>query len=411
MVDGAKLAIQQPHARTVSAEGHVREDACRLSLVQGGPLYQLYLRVKLTKPPLELVRRRMIILCLICWFPLLLLSLVGRAAFGGVALPLVYDLGAHVRFLVALPLLIEAEVIAWDRIPGIVQQFVERKIIALEDQSRFASLVASANRLRSSTIIEVLLLLLAIGSYWMWRQNLPFAGSTWYLAKTRSGAHLTAAGCYYAFVSLPILRFLILRWYFCLFVWYWFLWHLRGFPLHLNALHPDRAGGLGFLSRSVFAFAPMLLAQTIMLAGVVGNEIWHAGLSLPMFKMGIVGVLVFLMLLVLLPLTFFMGPLIKVGRKGREEYGVLASRYVEDFYRKWLIETKTQGAPLLGTPDIQSLADLGNAHAVVSQMRIVPINKDIIIRLALILILPLLPLLLTMIKLEQVMDRLFKIMV
>jgi hypothetical protein len=411
MVDGAKLAVQKPGARTVSGQSGVPEGACHLSLVLGGPLYELYRRVKLTKPPLELVRRRIIILCLVCWFPLLLLSLVGHAVFGGVALPLAYDLSAHIRFLVTLPLLIEAEVIVRDRIPGIVQQFIERKIIASEDQSRFESLVASANRLRSSAIIEVLLLLLAIGTFWTWRQNLPFTESTWYLVKTGSGTHLTGAGYYYAFVSLPILRFLIMRWYFCLFIWYWFLWHLRRFPLNLSFLHPDRAGGLGFLSSSVFAFAPVLAAQTILLAGVVGNEIWHAGLSLPIFKMGIVAAVVFLMLLVLLPLTFFIGPLMEAGRNGRREYGILAGRYVEDFCRKWLTDPRPQGPTLLGTPDIQSLADLGNANAVASTMRLVPISKEVVIRLAIILILPLLPLMLTMIKPEQVIDRLIKLMV
>src|SRR5260370_12406932 len=44
------------------------------SLVLGGPLYQLYLRTRLARPPLELLVRRMLAIPLICWLPLLVLA-------------------------------------------------------------------------------------------------------------------------------------------------------------------------------------------------------------------------------------------------------------------------------------------------------------------------------------------------
>jgi hypothetical protein len=64
---------------------------------------------------------------------------------------------------------------------------------------------------------------------------------------------------------------------------------------------------------------------------------------------------------------------------------------------------------LLGTPDIQSLADLANSFAVVSQIRLVPISKEILVRLILVIALPLVPLTLTMIPLEEIARRLFKL--
>ena len=101
--------------------------------------------------------------------------------------------------------------------------------------------------------------------------------------------HLAAAGYWYEFVSLPIFRFILFRWYFRLFLWYQFLWRVRGLPLHLNLYHPDRAGGLGFLTGSIFAFAPILIAHTTFLAGVIGDRIWHAGATMLNFKMDILG--------------------------------------------------------------------------------------------------------------------------
>lgn len=110
----------------------------------------------------------------------------------------------------------------------------------------------------------------------------------------------------YAIISLPILRFLVFRWYFRLGLWYWFLWRVRRFPLDLNFLHPDLAGGLGFLSGSVLAFAPVVFAQTMIVAGMIADEIRYAGMTLPGLKMEIVAIVGFLLLLLLAPLGFFM---------------------------------------------------------------------------------------------------------
>ena len=393
-----------------STSKDVTEDGTSFSLVLGGPLYQLYLRTKLAKPPLDLLRRRIIALCLICWLPPLLLSLLARDTWDGVSVPFLFDIGTHLRFLVAIPLLVGAESIVHQRIQTIVPEFLERGIIAGEDRSRFEELLASTKHLRNSVLVEVLLLALAFSASWTWRVYQALGVDTWYAIKMGGGWHLTAAGYWFAFVSLPILRFLIIRWYFRLFIWYRFLWRVRGLPLHLNLFHPDRAGGLGFLAGSVLAFAPVLVAQTTILAGMIGNRIWHTGATLPSFKMEIVTALAFLMLLVLTPLSFFAAQLELAGRRAKREYGRLGSHYVNDFYRKW-IEPGAPKDPLLGTADIQSLADLGNVHSVVSKMRMVPIGRDTVIRLAIIIILPLLPLALTTVPMEQIIDRLVKLVV
>jgi hypothetical protein len=103
-----------PNARVAD---HVFEDDTDFTLVLGGPLYQLYLRTRLARPPLELVLRRVAIISLICWMPLLVLALFSGQAVRGVAVPFLLDLGVYTRFAAALPLLIAAEVIVskWGR--------------------------------------------------------------------------------------------------------------------------------------------------------------------------------------------------------------------------------------------------------------------------------------------------------
>jgi hypothetical protein len=383
------------------------------SLVQGGPLFQLFSRAGLVKPTMDLAARRIVVISLVAWLPLLLLSALSGHAVGGLGVPFLFDLGAHARLLLCVPLLIAAEVIVHRRIRVIVPQFCDRALVGPEDQPRFESLIASAMRVRNSVFAEVLLLALAIfGGYSVGKRYVDMQVATWYAVPVGDQTRLTLAGYWYLFVSLSIVRFLLLRWYFRLFVWYRFLWQVsRHVRLRLSALHPDRAGGLAFLSASVFAFAPLLLAHTIMLAGILGGKIWHEGATLPQFKLEIAAWLVFLTLLVLTPLFFFVTQLADTKRTGLREYGIVASRYIADFRSKWIEGHSTENEPLVGTADIQSLADLSNSFDVVREMRLVPFGRSTVLRLALMTALPLAPLLLTMVPLEELIDRALGVLV
>jgi hypothetical protein len=217
------------------------------SLVLGGPLYHFYLRTRLARPPIDLVRRRTLALCLVCWIPPLLLSLFSGIALGLVKVPFLFDISANVRFLCAMPLLIAAELVAQRRIPGMVRQFFDRRIIANTERARFEKVVGSIMHFRNSALIEILAVS-AFAGFWMWQEYPTLGGSTWYVTAINGQLHFTPAGYWYILVSLPLLRFILFRWYFRLALWYWFLWRIQRFPLHLNFLHPDLAGGLGFLS-------------------------------------------------------------------------------------------------------------------------------------------------------------------
>src|SRR3954453_661674 len=137
----------------------------------------------------------------------------------------------------------------------------------------------------------------------------------------------TLPGYFYRYVSLPLFQFMLLRWYFRLFIWYRFLWKVSRLRLNLLPTHPDGSGGLGFLSGSAHALAPLLVAQSSLLAGLIANKIFYDGAKLASFKMEIVLFTVFLLLLALGPLLVFATQLAACQRLGAREYGVLASEY------------------------------------------------------------------------------------
>jgi hypothetical protein len=173
--------------------------------------------------------------------------------------------------------------------------------------------------------------------------------------------------------------------------------------------HPDRAGGLGFLSDTVVAFAPLLLAHGILLAGLIANRIFFRGATLLDFKVELVVVPVFLLLVVQGPLLLFTPILAAARRVGLREYGTLAQRYVQEFDDKWLRGGASAGEPLVGSADIQSLADLGNSFEIIRGLRAVPITKEALVQLAVITLAPVAPLILTMVPLDELLKRLLQV--
>ena len=382
-----------------------------LSLVLGGPLFQLLRRSHLSGNALELWRQRIVVISLLAWLPLLVLSLVeGHALKGTVAVPFLWDIDVHLRFLLALPLLIVAELVVHQRIRIVPKEFLERNLIPENGLRRFDAAVASALRLRNSMLAELLLIAFVyiVGVLIIWRHYMVLATATWYAAPTVEGSTLTSAGIWYGYVSLPLFQFILLRWYFRLFIWTRFLWQVSRIDLSLVPTHPDRVGGLGFLTRAVYAFTPIAVAHGALLAGLISNRIFYVGATL--FKAQIAVLVVFMMCVVFGPLLVFAPELAQSKRTGDREYGTLAERYAREFDAKWVRSVAPADEPLVGSADIQSLADMANSFDVVRTMRLVPVTRQAVLQVAVATLAPVVPLVLTMMSLEQLLKTLFGIL-
>ena len=381
------------------------------SLVAGGPLYRLLRRSRLSGDALEMLPRRVIALLLLTWVPLLVLATAEGNAWGnGVALTFLRDIETHLRLLIAAPLLILAEVVAHRSLLPIVRQFVDNGVIRDDARPQFDAAIASAMRLRNSVVVELLLVVFvyAVGMPLVWRDQLALDVNSWYATVAGSELHPSNAGRWLVYVSMPVLQFLTLRWYFRFFVWGRFLWQVTRTRLNLEPTHPDGTAGLLFLARSGRAFRVVLLALGTILSGMIASRIFHDGARLLEFKVEIVGTVAVLVLLVLGPLFVFYPQLRAARRNGMVEYGALGQAYAREFNRKWLRGTPPAGEPMLGSADFQSLADLHNGFEMVRGIRLVPFTMKNVTSLAATVLLPVAPLLLTMISVEQLIDRLLK---
>lgn len=390
----------------------LRHDSYDFSFVLGGPLYQIVRRAHLSGSALELLHRRIVVISLFAWLPLLMLSVLSGRAWGdAVRVPFLIDIETHARFLLALPLLIAAELVVHQRMLPLVRLFLERDLIAKASRTRFDAALASAQRLRDSVVAEVLLILFVyfVWILYIWPRHAALDVATWYGTAVDGGRRLSPAGWWFVYVSLPVFQFILFRWYFRLFVWIRFLWQVTRCELDLIPTHPDRTGGLGFLSNTVIAFAPLLVAHGALLAGWIAARIFFEGATLMNFKVELGVVPGALLLAVLGPLVLFMPHLAHTRRAGLRAYGALAQRYVREFDDKWLRGGAPAGESLVGSADIQSLADLANSFEIVRGMRFVPFDRDTVVRLAVMTLLPATPLVLTMVSLEELLKRLLGI--
>jgi hypothetical protein len=153
-------------------------------------------------------------------------------------------------------------------------------------------------------------------------------------------------------------------------------------------------------------FAPFLTAHGFVAAGVIANRIFYDGATLLSFQ-GTLAMLVGLLLVMTFgPLCVFADKLAAAKRDGRLRYGALATRYMSDFDKKWLGEPRPTPSHLVGSADIQSLADMTNSFSVVLKLRFFPFQSEKAVMAVVFILVPVAPLLLTMIPAEELLYKL-----
>jgi len=382
-----------------------------LSLVDGGPLYHLLRRMGMAGPAGSRALVRAVLLAALAWIPLLALAAArGQAIGDSVRMPFLTDFSTYTRFLIALPLLVLAEAVIdpWARIAA--RHFVATGIVKDEELPRFNAAVRRAWRVRDSVAAEIAIIILAWSGAWLGlHMGPPISISHWYGTIAPSGRQLEPAGWYYALVSIPIFQLLIYKWVWRLIVWSVFLASVSRLDLRLPATHPDGAAGLGFLDLVTMRFVLIVLAGFTALAGVFGNAQYHAGAPLSAFAGSFFAFLLVALAICIGPNVSLIPKLMLARSKGVLEYGQLARQYMALFEEKWVNEWKGRDDSILGTPDIQSMADIGHASEVVENMRLLPVRRMTITLYVAAAVLPMLPLIMAEMGVGKVMGMLLGI--
>jgi hypothetical protein len=380
------------------------------SLVKGGPVYRLMVSARLITG--GSYARMAIAFCAVAWLPLLLLSIwQGTATGTHVRIPFLHDAAAQARLLIALPVLVLGDTFADAKFRTAIKQFVRSDLIVPEQLPRFLSALRGTSKLLNSSPAEaVILVIVVIQAFVALSRHgwIDTTSSDWYSVRGSQERLFTAAGWWFH-VSLAILNFFLGRWLWRLLVWTRCLWQINKLDLRLVPNHPDLSGGLGFVSKAQTVFGIVIFAFSAAAAGTIANRMIFEGETLRSQE-GIIYVLLLLLVAVFAcPLLLFTPRLYQVKKRGQIEFGALSMDYVQSFDAKWLRSNASPEETLLGSVDIQSLADLSTSFNVMQRMRIFLIDRKVLLNLFACAAGPFLPLLLIVFPLAELVKHAWKL--
>lgn len=349
--------------------------------------------------------------------PLVLTAVAGTLMPSRGGMALLGDYATLSRLLLALPLLVLAAPHADALLRNALRQLGHASLVPARRCARLEQLLARVRRGRDSWLPELLCLVIALAPLALAGHavNLLPGIADWRL----QDGQLTAAGRWYEWVSLPVFRLLGLLW-----LWRFVLWSvlLCGLPrvgLRLHPEHPDGAGGLAFLGLAQERFAILALAGGLLLAGACCNQMHWLGESLYSLRHLLAGYVVGATALLVAPLLVLMPSMMRAKRHALFRFDALGNRAAAVFDQRWQapgLQASSEAADaggdsLLDHGDASAYADFSGVYQGLARMSVVPFNRWNLLWIALHAALPLLPLALMAMSVDELVTKLVGILV
>lgn len=291
-----------------------------------------------------------------------------------------YDFAAYAQFFVGIPLFIIAERIMMENMLATGRDFTDSGVVATADHPALLEAEARVARLRRARKPEIICLLLAFFMGLMTIGPELFITSdmkTWHVTKPLTGdPHLTPAGAWAMFVALPIQIYWWVRWVWKIGLWYWYLSRVSKFRLVLVASHPDRTGGIGFLSEVQAKFAIVILAFGFSnVVATIGYKIAmeNAPVELPAVWGPVVGFAIGAPLLFLSPLLLFTKQLARTKKRALSRLREKAMRGALWVESQWL-ESSASQHDATARDELAQLNLLTGFYERINHMRVVPFD-------------------------------------
>lgn len=353
----------------------------QLSLTQGGPAFRLAARLRLAPDDPRRGRALAVLVVVVAWLPIGAAALVERLLTGRWD-PFALRGEAHVRLLIALPLLLLAEGSLERRAADATRQLVGGGLLGEQQRTGLRALLARLARWRDARWPELLWLATVYGAV-----VLALAGAIpgWllrWLAPTLHGGRdvwggVAPAWWWYVLVGQPLLLFVLGRWLLRWAAWSVFGLHLARLAPRVQPAHTDRAGGLAFLVGPLTSLRLFVLALAATIAAVWADEVAVRVAKPAAFANDLVVLLGISLTFALAPYLPLTPLLVSAKRRAALEYSALLGRYLARFEARWLASREAD-PQMLGHEDFSGLNDLGASCAVVSEMRVlVPSPGDV----------------------------------
>ena len=336
-------------------------DEVAIGLGEGGLLRRVERRCHLTALGAQLAA-----IVAITWVPILALGFVSEHGYGR-RVALLHDPAVHVRLVIATPVLLYLDLRFPRACRYALDQLSRFGFVPPARQADLARTIDHARRLSNWWLPEALLALGAIGL------GVAALLGAVTVSGVGPGAGASPTQLWYAVVALPLFEFLLLR-----ALWRWVIWvsvlaGMARIDLDLDPAHPDRRGGLSFLSLPSLDYCAMLLfAASSVLCAEWGTRV-PVEATLGSFVPLLLGFAGFGVLVAFGPLLLFMPQLLRARRAGLFLIGGMAARAGQAFRRDWLLRP---GAAVPDKDELERLVAIADTYrGSVERFRIIAFGR------------------------------------
>jgi hypothetical protein len=384
------------------------DESLELSLIRDDLPFRLQRRVGLIPEQGLGIVRRAAFFALLTWLPIVVWAVYTKRILPGtVDEPLLRHFGVHVRFLLAVPLLILGEGMMHKLSTTLIPYFLTSGLVQAAQRQDFVKIIGDITRLRNRTLPWVIIVALVVAAAVL---EPTTAGSelgheiNW--ALDGGAGHLGFGGWWFMYVSRPIFSALLAGWLWRLVLLFVLLKRIARLDLAIVPTHPDEAGGLGFLERLPKAFSLFAFAVSAVLSSRLAHEVVYHGANVQSFKGLLTLFLVVLLGICLAPLLTFAVPLATAKRRALLEYGALVGKHGRLVRRRWILGETAADDPVLQAPEIGPVADTLTLYEAIRKMRVVPIGKSSLLAIALPALIPIAALFSIQIPIKDLLTKL-----
>lgn len=359
------------------------------SLVRGGSAWDLQYRLGLLAADGLPTVAGAAKVAAFCWLPMALLAGLDARNWN-----LQYehsfftDLESYSRYLIAIFILLITDRATDNRLHKLLVTFEDTGIVNREMHAEFFSRIVAGDRRTSSSLAEAIMLALSvlvvmISAYYLTQNNLAH----WQSPMTGFAGPFSPAGWWSLLVSAPLYFFLMFRWLWRLIVWTLLMRDIGKLPLQLVATHPDKAGGLGFLTIFPAMFLPLVFSLSMVFATGILQTLLIEGGQVTELEYTVFAWLMLVLIFFVGPLGLFTPRLLALKEQSILDYGTMVSHYNRMAESK-ILDDFAQGRPI-DNETVSLLSDISAGLDTIKSMKIMPVEFFALIPLIVSALLPL----------------------
>lgn len=410
MEDPLSRPVSQAGSRPASGLASSQDDE-PFPLFECGPFDRIHASLRLTGVEERHVKRRIITAVLLTWVPLAVLAAVQSRAVGPTwRQSMLLDPAMYARYLVAMPLLIYSTVRVRRKLRAIFFHLVDSGVVREQDRQSFLEETRATLNWRDSRIAAVVIVAVAIlRSVTVGKFSVAEMSDSWRVLGEAGHQGLSYAGWWQLAVCDTLYSIMVLQLIYRLALLWRFFWKTAQLDLHLDAAHPDGAGGLAFLGIMFSSFRLPLFAVATSAAGALANLMLYTGVSFTEFRWAVGGLAVGLVAIVSGPLVFFNPQLRRAKERAVLSRGALSGRQLQAFEDKWLSRSAPGSPEILEAPDFSAVSDFGTTGANVRSMNTLPFRFKQLVPLAVAVLLPFVPVAAIETPLSEILKKMLKL--